>query len=350
MKNLIKHKTKKITNKVTILTLFLLTILVSNSTYSQTGDNLGNHIATQTLNMNSKIVDNARHVNIKNIQEAGVRFWRSDNYKISMSRNSDYKYGPVQDYSIKCNMNNDPDRGWTWGIVNQTPVAALNTQGTMQLKKDLFVMGKLGIGTDNPSANLHIDGIGSSMQIGNGNSVLQIADSHCNGCYSGVAQTGDKVIRILGSNNLIFDSGGSVGSGRSFKFVSQWSNLMKIEDNGEVSIGSVSTPSGYKLYVEDGILTERVKVATVGSADWADYVFENDYDLNTAEEVESFVKENKHLPNVPSVKEVGENGVDMVKMDATLLRQIEELWLHVIELDKENDRLNAKLEALEVSK
>jgi len=104
-------------------------------------------------------------------------------------------------------------------------------------------------------------------------------------------------------------------------------------------IGNVTTPSGYKLYVDDGILTEKVKVATVGSSEWADYVFEEDYDLNSTEEVETFIKENKHLPNVPSAKEVSENGVEMVEMDATLLRQIEELWLHVIELKKENTEL-----------
>ncbi len=107
----------------------------------------------------------------------------------------------------------------------------------------------------------------------------------------------------------------------------------------KVSIGNVTTPDGYKLYVEDGILTERVKVATVGTADWADYVFEEDYDLNSVEEVESFVKANKHLPNVPSAKEVSEKGIDMVEMDATLLRQVEELWLHVIELNKEMEIL-----------
>ncbi len=96
------------------------------------------------------------------------------------------------------------------------------------------------------------------------------------------------------------------------------------------------TGANYGLYVGKGILTKKVKVANPGSVDWADYVFEENYDLNSLEEVEQFVKTNKHLPNVPSAKEVNENGVDMVEMDATLLRQIEELWLHIIEMKKEN--------------
>lgn len=114
--------------------------------------------------------------------------------------------------------------------------------------------------------------------------------------------------------------------------------------NGRMLVGhpSTNTPAGYNLYVHTGILSGKVKVATVNSADWADYVFAEDYDLNSTEKVEEFIKANKHLPNVPSAKEVSENGVDMVEMDATLLRQIEELWLHVIELKKEIAELEAK--------
>jgi len=119
---------------------------------------------------------------------------------------------------------------------------------------------------------------------------------------------------------------------------------------GKVSIGDITTPVGYQLYVKDGILTERVKVATVGSSDWADYVFEEDYELNSVDEVEAFVKENKHLPNVPSAKEVSEKGIEMVEMDATLLRQIEELWLHMIQLNKKVERLEVENALLKSSK
>ncbi len=116
----------------------------------------------------------------------------------------------------------------------------------------------------------------------------------------------------------------------------------QVHVSGELLVGAGNnwdTPAGYRLFVKEGILTEKVKVATYGSTDWADFVFEEDYDLNTTEDVEQFIKENKHLPNVPSAQEVNDNGVDMVEMDATLLRQIEELWLHVIELKKENEDL-----------
>lgn len=121
---------------------------------------------------------------------------------------------------------------------------------------------------------------------------------------------------------------------------------MMIKANGKVLIGTtkIPTPGTYKLFVEEGILTEKVKIANVSSSDWADYVFADDYELNSVQEVEAFINENKHLPNVPSAKEVSENGINVAEMDATLLRQIEELWLHVIELKKENAELKAKVE------
>ena len=64
----------------------------------------------------------------------GIKFWASDYYKISMGVGSLYQYGPVTDYSIKMQMNdNSPDRGFTWGRIGIAPIAALNaTSGNFQ--------------------------------------------------------------------------------------------------------------------------------------------------------------------------------------------------------------------------
>ena len=106
--------------------------------------------------------------------------------------------------------------------------------------------------------------------------------------------------------------------------------------DGKVLIGPSSTtlPGNYNLYVTNGILAERVRVALTSDS-WADYVFAPNYQLTDLSYVEAFIKANKHLPNVPSAAEVEKKGIDLGEMDATLLRQIEELWLHVIELKKE---------------
>ncbi len=117
-----------------------------------------------------------------------------------------------------------------------------------------------------------------------------------------------------------------------------------ISYNQKVLIGSnTNLPDGYNLFVEEGILAKKLKLALPNTTAWADYVFEDNYELRPIQEVEDFVKQHKHLPNVPSAKELGEEGIDIVTMNATLLRQIEELWLHMIDLKKENAELKKLL-------
>ena len=78
----------------------------------------------------------------------------------------------------------------------------------------------------------------------------------------------------------------------------------------------------------------------------ADYVFEDGYNLRSLSEVESYVKENKHLPGVPSAAEISENGMSVSQMSNLLLEKVEELTLHMIELEKENKALKAEMEML----
>ncbi|MES2778349.1 MAG: hypothetical protein V4651_00490 [Bacteroidota bacterium] len=116
---------------------------------------------------------------------------------------------------------------------------------------------------------------------------------------------------------------------------------------GKVYIGSVTLPGNYRLYVKDGILAEKVKVAVSGTGNWADYVFADNYELISLSTVESFIRKNKHLPGVPSAEEVVKNGVDMAEMDATLLKKVEELTLYMIEQNKQILEQNKRLEKLE---
>ncbi len=122
-----------------------------------------------------------------------------------------------------------------------------------------------------------------------------------------------------------------------------------LDVNGTVKIGNVITPAGYNLYVANGILSEKVKVAVNGSANWSDYVFEENYNLKSLEEVETFIKENKHLPNIPSAEEMVQEGLDVAKMDAKLLEKIEELTLYVIEINKKVEKLEAENETLKTA-
>jgi hypothetical protein len=85
-----------------------------------------------------------------------------------------------------------------------------------------------------------------------------------------------------------------------------------------------------------------VVVETVG----ADFVFEDDYQLMSLNDLEQQIKANKHLPGIPSAKEVEENGVSLGEMQAKLLQKIEELTLYVIDQDKKLDVLKEENEQL----
>ena len=84
-----------------------------------------------------------------------------------------------------------------------------------------------------------------------------------------------------------------------------------------------------KLVVDGKINSEEVNVEIINGPD---YVFEPDYDLRTLEETKAYIAQYKHLPEIPSAKEMEANGVDLGEMNMLLLKKIEELTLHQIQL------------------
>jgi trimeric autotransporter adhesin len=131
------------------------------------------------------------------------------------------------------------------------------------------------------------------------------------------------------------------------------SNSIINNNSGAVIIGNGITtlPTGYKMYVENGILTEKVKVAIKNGTQWADYVFDKSYKLVSLSEVEKFIEKNKHLPSVPSSEElVKEGGIDVNKMFAKQMEKIEELTLYLIEMNKKIERLEKENQALKATK
>jgi len=85
---------------------------------------------------------------------------------------------------------------------------------------------------------------------------------------------------------------------------------------------------------------------TVDLSNAADYVFEDNYNLKSLSEVESYVKENKHLPGMPSASEFAEKGMSVSEMSNKLLEKVEELTLHLIRLEKENLELKKEIQDL----
>jgi hypothetical protein len=101
--------------------------------------------------------------------------------------------------------------------------------------------------------------------------------------------------------------------------------------NGEVAIGRNTVPAGYKLAVDGHIRTREVRV---DQDTWPDYVFDKDYDLLSLEEIQKYINEKGHLPNIPSAKEVKTNGLEIGEMNKLLLEKIEELTLHILKQEE----------------
>jgi hypothetical protein len=106
------------------------------------------------------------------------------------------------------------------------------------------------------------------------------------------------------------------------------------------------SPTGfYELSVNGSILSKEIVVDA--HASWSDFVFSADYKLKPLNEVELYIKKNNHLPDIPTAKEVEENGQNLGAIQSKLLQKIEELTLYVIDLRKENIDLRERLENLE---
>jgi hypothetical protein len=141
-------------------------------------------------------------------------------------------------------------------------------------------------------------------------------------------------IKHTGKNSLQFSQGGKAGQ----------YPIMTINNAGNVLINKTTqVNSNYKLDISGLMRADGIICNTTG----ADFVFENDYKLRPLFEVEQFVKENNHLPEVPSAAEMQENGVQLEVLCTTLLQKVEELTLYLIEIKKENDQLKTSIEKLQ---
>jgi len=317
----------------------------------------------------------------------GIRFWGDNAYKIHMGNSAEYHFGPVTDYSIKTNMSSyHSGRGWTWGVMNQTPVVAINMQGHTQIAGNFNAGGMIGINgtpvvnTANNANDIYInsrvirnestanqDGMyinynsnGSTNAhlrfFANGTNQRMHIDAGSGNVGIGTMTPGTKLtVHGAGGGNVDFavngriktgdssNSGGVVVNGDATMFMGQynayamgWYNggswRMTMDDTGKVGIGT--TNPDQLLTVNGTIHSKEVKVDLAVAA--PDYVFEKDYKLPSLSEIKIYINHNKHLPEVPSAKDMEANGIQLGEMNMLLLKKIEELTLHVIQ---QNERI-----------
>ena len=98
-----------------------------------------------------------------------------------------------------------------------------------------------------------------------------------------------------------------------------------------------------KLAINGNIRAKKLKNT---ESDWADYVFNSIYKLPSLQQVEDYINQHHHLPNVPSALEVVKNGLDLGENQTMLLQKIEELTLYMIQVNKNVMKINEEVEKL----
>jgi hypothetical protein len=122
---------------------------------------------------------------------------------------------------------------------------------------------------------------------------------------------------------------------------------IRINSVGNVGIGTTD-PQGYRLAVNGNAIFAKVKVKD--PANWPDYVFQKNYLLRPLSEIEQFIQQYLHLPDVPAAAEVEKNGLDLGDNQSVLLKKIEELTLYLIEQDKKLERLEREMDEFKKGK
>lgn len=205
--------------------------------------------------------------------------------------------------------------------------------------------GNIGIGPADPRVPLHVsdsklldDGSKASAILGNAYNEWVYIGGQQSGRLRGGPGEGYLCVDSypIGTNNTLYlnqETSGDIriglGGGRTFIGISTSTSV---------------TDKTHKLFVNGGIRTDKVTVDNVTS--WPDYVFQPAYKLKPLSEVETFINDNSHLPDMPSEQEVKDKGLDVADMNAKLLQKVEELTLYLIDQNKKIDQLSKENRAL----
>jgi hypothetical protein len=220
---------------------------------------------------------------------------------------------------------------------------------------------KVGIGTTAPSEKLHIQN-GTIRIVDGTQGAGKVLTSDANGVASWQPAAFAK--NVVSADNGLILTGVNIGLGSALnqvtaitnngfglsikgsKATTTFSSEGNLFSSGKIAIGTTDLAQigNYSLAVNGSAIFTKASVKLIGN--WPDYVFEPAYKLSTLTEVENFLKENKHLPGVPSAAEIQKNGIDLGENQTILLKKVEELTLYTIEANKKIELQQAQINFL----
>jgi hypothetical protein len=230
------------------------------------------------------------------------------------------------------------------------------TQSGSSIRMAVSANGRIGIGTPWPNSTLHmIDPVP-------GGSVFATLERTTLTTEAGFAFQGPNnkkfwMFQDQNSNDIRFETSGLAGEddlNPRLELPSETKHIHACLSGGTFSVGTRTVDASKKLYVSgDAQVTGNIKVATITTGIWSippDYVFERDYKLASLDHVERFVNKNRHLPEIPSAKEMKEKGIDLAEMNLKLLKKVEELTLYSIQQEKRMRAMESKVESLQATR
>jgi Bacterial Ig domain len=304
----------------------------------------------------------------------------TQNYPISLSDGS-YTFVMIDTYSdgLCC-----PSPGGSYQLKNASNVVLVSGSGNYGAQKsDAFTLGVADPCAGNTAPTCSITSPANNSSSPAGTAITINATASDNGTvskvefFNGATKLGEDLTapysytftpaaaatynfnvkatdncNAVGSSATVVVNVTTVGGGGTA--CNQWTGNCNTTDNitrtGRVAIGSTNfgTDNTWQLFVKGGIKGEKVRVELCAAGGWCDYVFEPDYALLSLEAVEDYIKRQKHLPNMPSAAELEKSGeLDLGSMTVKQQEKIEELFLHVIELNKQMKALQVQVAELQ---
>ncbi|MBL4657583.1 MAG: hypothetical protein JKX73_06250, partial [Flavobacteriales bacterium] len=204
------------------------------------------------------------------------------------------------------------------------------TPGNIGARLIISQDGKVGIGAPNTTSSKFVvrgDGNAGLDQI------FAAEASHTTGSH--IISTGYN----SSDNTWRLRSGGD-SPASDYAIYMQGNEVFRIKNNGTVGIGTplTSNPHNYLLAVNGTIGAKKVKVE-ISSQAWSDHVFSKDYQMMSWREKENFYKREKHLPGIPSAREIDKEGLDITETMSGMTLNVEENRLDITELYKRIEKL-----------